>query len=256
MASPSGQLAAALQAKDAEAAAAAFEAMRGSPLDARTTASACNLFARFRKNLLAWEAFDAGRSAHGVGKLIGQGLSLNALLYACCREASTTGALLPEAMATWRMMPQHDVKPDGEPAEKLLLANLTKHKYDDAFGVFLGAIDAELQPSASACGALVRTCAVVPRLAQSAYAVQLSMKAAGHPLPATLLGVLMKASLSHGTAEQCLAVQADLDALGEPADAERTSRLAAKCAEEGRQSHIHIYEPTRRATISRMPSSA
>ena len=67
------------------------------------------------------------------------------------REASTTGALLPEAMATWRMMPEHDVtQRDGEPAEKLLLANTRpEHKHDDAFAR-LGAIDAELRPSASA----------------------------------------------------------------------------------------------------------
>ena len=142
MSTPAGTLATALASRDVDAAVAAFEALRGQRLDARTTAQSCDLFARNRRNRHAWEAFEAGGDAHGVPKLIAAGLSLNALLYACCREPS----MLDKAMTTWGLLTEHGVKPDAEPAEKLLLANLAQHKYDDAFAVFLGAIDAELQP--------------------------------------------------------------------------------------------------------------
>lgn len=228
MATPSGHLATALAARDVDAAVAAFNELRGQRLDARTLAQTCDLCARNRRNQQAWDAFETGRDMHGVPKLIAAGCSLNALLYACCREAT----MLDKAMSVWGLMEEHSVKPDAEPAEKLLLANLARHKYDDAFAVFLGAIDAELQPSAPACTALVRTCAVMPRLAQSAYAVQLTMKNAGMELPTDLLGTLLKACLQSGTAEQCLAIHAELEASGAaPPDATRVSKLAIKCAE-------------------------
>ena len=88
------------------------------------------------------------------------GLSLNGLLYACCREAS----MLSKAMEVWKPAASMSVKPDAQPTEKLLLANSTQHKHDEAFGVF-DAIDAGVQPRAAACTALVRqhTPCVSPR---------------------------------------------------------------------------------------------
>ena len=41
-------------------------------------------------------------------------------------------------------------------------------------------------------------------------------KGAGYALPAELLVALQRACLQTGTAEQCLSVQADLDASGAP----------------------------------------
>ena len=227
MATPSGRLATAVAAKDADAAALAFADLDGQPLDARMLSGACNLFARTRKNQQAWDAFSRGRETHGVPKLISAGLSLNALLYACCREP----AMGDHAMGLWSLMAESGVAPEQEPAEKLLLSALSRHKYDDAFGVFLGAIDAGLQPSAPACTALVRTSAVVPRLAQSAYAVQLTMKSAGMELASEVLASLLRACIAAGTVEQCLALHADLDGRGEHSDVARTSKMIVKMAE-------------------------
>ena len=227
MAAPGGRLATAVAAKDADAAALAFAELDGQPLDAHMLSGVCNLFARTRKNQQAWDAFSRGRDSHGIPKLISAGLSLNALLYACCREP----AMGDQAMGLWSLMAESGVAPEQEPAEKLLLSALSRHKYDDAFGVFLGAIDAGLQPSAPACTALVRTSVVMPRLAQSAYAVQLTMKAAGMELASEVLASLMRACVTSGTVEQCLALQVDLDARGEPLDVSRTSKLIVKMAE-------------------------
>ena len=229
MASPAGVLATALASKDADAAAKAYETLSDQKLDARTYAKTSDLMARSRKNQLAWDAFEAGRTHHGVPTLLKSGLNFNALLYACCREKE----MLDKAMAVWELMTEHEVKPDAEPAEKLLLANLAKGKYDDAFSTFLGCVDAGIQPAQPACTALVKTSAVVPRLAQMAFAVQLTMKTAGMEMPNDLLISLQKACMSTGTADQCLALQADLDAAGAPLDAARISKLACKCAEAG-----------------------
>ena len=212
MASPAGVLATALASKDADAAAKAYETLSDQKLDARTYAKTSDLMARSRKNQLAWDAFEAGRTHHGVPTLLKSGLNFNALLYACCREKE----MLEKAMAVWELMTEHEVKPDAEPAEKLLLANLAKGKYDDAFSTFLGCVDAGIQPAQPACTALVKTSAVVPRLAQMAFAVQLTMKTAGMEMPNDLLISLQKACMSTGTADQCLALQADLDAAGAP----------------------------------------
>ena len=228
MSTASGNLAAALAAKDVDAAVTAFASLAGQPLDARTLAITCDLMARNRRNQQAWDAFEIGRTAHGVPKLIASGLSLNALMYACCRESS----MLDKAMSVWELIGESSVKPDAEPAEKLLLANLSKFKYDDAFGVFLGMIDAGLQPSLPASTALVKTCGVMPRLAQSAYAVQMSMRAGGMDVSTELLAILLKACLANGTCEQSLALAEELEALGSPADANRISRLAIKCTED------------------------
>ena len=124
MSTPTGTLAAAIAAKDADAAASAYEAMRGTRLDVRPLAAFADLMARTRKNQLAWEAFEAGRTAHGLPKLLQAGLNLNALLYACCREAS----MLDKAMEVWGLMGESGSSIDIEPAEKLLLANLAKAK--------------------------------------------------------------------------------------------------------------------------------
>ena len=99
-----------------------------------------------RKNQLAWDAFEAGRTHHGVPTLLKSGLNSNALLYACCREKE----MVDKAMAGWASMTEHEVKPDAEPAEKLLLANLAKGKYDDAFSTFLGV--RRRRPAAGAAG--------------------------------------------------------------------------------------------------------
>ena len=232
MATPAGKLASAIAAKDADAATVAFAELEGQPMDARMCAGACNMFARNRKNQQAWDAFERGRSAHGMPKLIGAGLSLNALCYACCRETS----MADKAMEVWALLAEHGVPPEAEPTEKLLLMNLSRHRYDDAFGVFLGAIDAQLQPSAAACTALVRTAAVVPKHAQSAFAVMMTMKGAQMTVPSELLALLMRACLSCGTVDQCLELQAELDARDDaPPDHQRNCRVVIKMAEASSQ---------------------
>ena len=199
------ELDAAIAAKDAEKAAtllAALTAAGDNPRDAKQCSDLINLLAFYRKNSQAHGAYLQGKAALGAPALIGAGLSLNALLYACCREA----ALLEAALALWEEMATLEVKPAREPAGKLILAAVAAKKYEEAFGVFLGAIDAGLQPATPVCVALVRTAATLPRLAQSAYAVHLSIKASGAALPAEALAQLLSACVEAGTHEQCHAL--------------------------------------------------
>ena len=227
---------AALTARDADRVAAVMSAMPADapPLDPRRAACVANLCAQMRHNALAWTTFEKGQTAHGVSSLVASGLSLNGLLYACCREPS----MLAHAMSVWALLAKCKVKPDGQPTEKLVLANISQHNYEAAFGVFLDAIDANLQLGAAACTALVRTCAAVPALAQSAYAVHMTMKEAGMALSAEVLGVLQGACLEEGTLEQCLTLQAELDRQGVPADTGRLNKMAAKVANEAPSGHL------------------
>ena len=127
------------------------------------------------ENEVAHEIYALGKRAHGVAAMRAGGLFLNQLLYACCRESS----MLDKALEVWADLQAAGEAVEAEPVGKLILACLAKSKYDDAFGAFLVAIDGGKQPAAPVCTALVRVCAVAPRLAASCYAVFLSMGGAG-----------------------------------------------------------------------------
>lgn len=132
---------AALAARDADATAAALAPLDAGTLDPRRLATAINLLAQMRHNRAAHRTYESGAASHGVEALVQAGFSLNGLIYACCRES----AMLPLAMALWELLGKHNVPPEAVPAEKLVLANLAVDKHDDAFSVFLGALDAGIQ---------------------------------------------------------------------------------------------------------------
>ena len=153
---------AAIKSRDAEAIASAFAGVASltPPPDARALALGCNVCWHHRKNEVAHEIYALGKRAHGVAAMRAGGLFLNQLLYACCREAS----MLDKALEVWADLQAAGEAVEAEPVGKLILACLAKSKYDDAFGAFLAAIDGGKQPAAPVCTALVRVCAVAPRL--------------------------------------------------------------------------------------------
>ena len=219
-----------LRAKNVDGALRAFDQVRasGEAIDPRALAALCNLCALNRKNEQAHSAFSLGCSTHGAQALVGAGLNLNALLYACCRDPSK---MLTQAMGIWGAMSELGVKLDTEPANKLILANITQGEHEAAFGAFLGAIDSGVQPSESVCAALIRTCGADARHAQSAFAVWMVMQNGGMLLPPELATVLATACLSDGTLDQAIAVYDSIQrGATQPPDVVLTSALAAQCA--------------------------
>ena len=206
----SDPLAAAVTARDADEAARIFmEQHQASAInaDARVLSALSTLCAKNRHNEAAHLAYAHGKEAFGPRALRGAGLNFNALLYACCRDQ----AMLDKALAVWEDMKEQAVPGENEPLGKLMLSCLARSRYDDAFAVFLDAIDAGLQPGAQVCAALLRTCGVAPRLAQAAYAVFVSMRGAGLEAPAEVLLTLLRGCTKKGTLEQAFEV---FDAVG------------------------------------------
>ena len=235
-----GALDSALAARDAEATVTALASLDAGRLDPRRLATVVNLLAQMRHNVAAHSAYEAGCAKHGVAALVGAGLSLNGLIYACCREPS----MVPRAMALWALLSECGVAPDAVPTEKLLSANLSQRMYDEAFDVFLGALEGGLKLGAAVCTALIRSSFGEPRLAQMAYAVYLSMKApagdsgggggggGGASLGVDDLVQLQRACLAEGTLEQCLNLEHELRALGHQATSADRSALVVKLAAE------------------------
>ncbi|EOD38722.1 hypothetical protein EMIHUDRAFT_260663, partial [Emiliania huxleyi CCMP1516] len=158
-----------LEAKDPSATAQAFVSIDPvTPLPLPLLAATSNLLSLHRHNTAAYSAFERGLAlADGPAALVKAGLNFNALLYACCREPS----MLPSARTAWRVLGEAGVAPELPPLEKYIGSLLESQSYDDAFGVFLTAIDASLSPSLKTSAALVGCCAAEPRLAQMSFAV-------------------------------------------------------------------------------------
>ena len=235
----------AIKSRDAEAIASAFAGVASlpPPPDARALALGCNVCSHHRKNEVAHEIYALGKRAHGVAAMRAGGLFLNQLLYACCREAS----MLDKALEVWADLQAAGEVVEAEPVGKLIMACLAKSKYDDAFGAFLAAIDGGKQPAAPVCTALVRVCAVAPRLAQSCYAVFLSMGGAGMALPAPAALGLLRALLKTGTAEQAQAVY---EACKGDATANDAAKVAQKVAEANKAAAAAAAPPTPEATLA------
>jgi len=189
-----------LEAKDPSATAQAFVSIDPvTPLPLPLLAATSNLLSLHRHNTAAYSAFERGLAlADGPAALVKAGLNFNALLYACCREPS----MLPSARTAWRVLGEAGVAPELPPLEKYIGSLLESQSYDDAFGVFLTAIDASLSPSLKTSAALVGCCAAEPRLAQMSFAVFSTVKAAGGQLPPELARGLARACLREGTLEQ------------------------------------------------------
>ncbi|KAL1521246.1 hypothetical protein AB1Y20_020917 [Prymnesium parvum] len=222
-------LAAALVARQPDEAARAFDELRAAQLtpEPRALAALINLLSLHRKNAQAVSAFAFASQTLGTAAAVGAGVNMNALVYACCREPAN---LLSHAMSTWRAMVELGVPLDTEPANKLICANLALARRDDAFTVFLGAIDAGVQPSEAACTALVSTCADEPRLGQSAFAVFLVMQNAGLSLRADVGASLVRACLETGTLEQAVQAYDGVPAFASQPDVGLTCALATSCA--------------------------
>ena len=193
MATPAGKLASAIAAKDADTATVALPSSRRGGC---THVCWRMQHVRAERRISRRGTHSSGRFGTRHAELIGAGLSLNALCYACCRETS----MADKAMEVWALLAEHGVPPEAEPTEKLLLMNLSRHRYDDAFGVFLGAIDAQLQPSAAACTALVRTLRSCRRASRCRDDDDEGRADDG----AEQAALLMRACLSCGTVDQCL----------------------------------------------------
>lgn len=71
----------------------------------------------------------------------------------------------------------------------------------------------------------------MPRLAQFAYAVHLSMAGVGMALPVDVAGHLAHACVKTGTLEQAIAAHEAYRSAGGALDADLVSQLARKCAE-------------------------
>ena len=136
-------LVSALKAKNVDEALRAFADVKAASLtpDAASIARLVNLFALNRKNEQACEAYALGVSAHGAQALVGCNLNMNALVYACCREPAK---LLGQAMGVWATMADVGAVPDTEPTNRLILANVAQSAFNEAFMVFLGALDANV----------------------------------------------------------------------------------------------------------------
>ena len=172
------ELHAALTAKKVDDAVRIFSEMQAAgaiDADTRALAALATLAARNRHNETAWAAYAHGKSSAGTREMRGAGLNFNAVLYACCRDP----AMCEKALSVWDDMAEQGVPPELEPISKLMLSCLARGRFDDGFRIFLAAIDANLQPGAQVCCALLRTCGVAPRLATMAYAVFVTMKSAG-----------------------------------------------------------------------------
>ena len=172
-------LQAALSARNVEDAVRIFTEMQAAgaiDADTRALAALATLAARNRHNDTAWAAYEHGKSSAGTREMRGAGLNFNAVLYACCRDP----AMCEKALSVWDDMAEQGVPPELEPMSKLMLSCLARGRFDDGFRIFLAAIDANLQPGAQVCCALLRTCGVAPRLATMAYAVFVTMKSAGN----------------------------------------------------------------------------
>lgn len=223
----------AVQAKDADGAASAYASLDASePVDLKLLCAACNLMAFHRHNTAAFSAFERSLSVapgdDGGGALVAAGLNLNALLYATCRDP----AMLESARRVWDVLTSVGAKPELEPLEKLIGSCLKRRSHDEAFSVFLAAIDAGLTPSPRACLGLIRTCAAEPRLAQMSYAVFSTLKGSGAAVPPAVAAELATACLCHGTLEQ--AAEAYAAAAAAPADpkvAPRLPEIACQLAE-------------------------
>ena len=155
--------------------------------------------------------------------------------------------MLDKALEVWADLQAAGEAVEAEPVGKLILACLAKSKYDDAFGAFLAAIDGGKQPAAPVCTALVRVCAVAPRLAQSCYAVFLSMGGAGMALPPPAALGLLRALLKTGTAEQAQAVY---EACKADANANDAAKVAQKVAEANKAAAVAAAPPTPEATLA------
>jgi hypothetical protein len=215
----------AVQAKDADGAASAYASLDTSdPVDLKLLCAACNLMAFHRHNAAAFSAFERGLSVapgdDGARALVAAGLSLNALLYATCRDP----AMLESARRVWATMTSVGAKPELEPLEKFIGSCLKRKSHDEAFAVFLAAIDAGLSPSPRTSVALIRTCAAEPRLAQMSYAVFSTLSGSGAPVPPAAAAELATACLRHGTLEQALEAYAAA-AAATPADPKIASAL-------------------------------
>ena len=82
------------------------------------------------------------------------------VLYACCRDP----AMCEKALRVWDDMAEQGVPPELEPMSKLMLSCLARGRFEDGFRIFLAAIDANLQPGAQVCCALLRNCSLVRNL--------------------------------------------------------------------------------------------
>ena len=198
-------LRAALSARNVEDAVRIFTEMQAAgaiDADTRALAALATLAARNRHNDTAWAAYEHGKSRAGTHEMRGAGLNFNAVLYACCRDP----AMCEKALRVWDDMAEQGVPPELEPMSKLMLSCLARGRFDDSFRIFLAAIDANLQPGAQVCCALLRTCGVAPRLATMAYAVFVTMKNARSEVPADVALTLLRGCLKTGTLEQAFDV--------------------------------------------------
>ena len=228
-------LQAALSARNVEDAVRIFTEMQAAgaiDADTRALAALATLAARNRHNDTAWAAYEHGKSSAGTREMRGAGLNFNAVLYACCRDP----AMCEKALSVWDDMAEQGVPPELEPMSKLMLSCLARGRFDDGFRIFLAAIDANVQPGAQVCCALLRTCGVAPRLATMAYAVFVTMKNAGSEVPADVALTLLRGCLKTGTLEQAFDVYDTAAGVvregAPPPSADAASELALRCAQE------------------------